>query len=176
MSKKVAVVLAGNTITFTREPVANNVPDIIDKLTVIGVTGTFNKKPNNGELPHGVVVGAYTVGETITGGTSGATAVVAGFKNTVILNLSDIVGTFVAAETITGGTSTATSTTSAAVTPTSYAGEWTYPYLAMTVLQINMNDGSSVSIELQDVSNQSTWSTGTLAGLKAAEADINAFL
>jgi hypothetical protein len=176
MPNTTAIVLAGNTIKLTREPVADNVPDLLDKNNVTTVSGVFNIKPNNGELAHGVVVLAFTVGETITGGTSGATAVVAGFKNTVILNLSEINGTFVAGETITGGTSGATATVSSAVVPTSYDGEWIYPYPTMTILQIEMNDGSKMAIELQDVSNQVTWSTGTLAGLQAAITAINAFL
>jgi hypothetical protein len=179
MPKTTAIVLTATTISLTREPVANNVPDIINAHTITTVSGVFNKKPNNGELAHGVVVGAFEVGETITGGTSGATAVIAGFKNTVILNLSDIdesAGAFVAGETITGGTSAATATVSAAVVPTSYDGEWIYPYPTMTILQVEKNDHSKMAIELQDVSNQATWSDGTLTGLQTAIAAIEAIL
>jgi hypothetical protein len=176
MPKTTAIVLAGNTITLTREPVADNVSDIINTSNVTTVSGVFNKKPNNGELPHGVVVGDFEIGETITGGTSTATAIVTGFKNTITLILSDIDGIFAAGETITGGTSGATATVSAAVTPTSYPGEWTYPYPTMTILQIEQTDGSAMSIELQDVSNQATWSDGTLLGLQTALAAVDAFL
>lgn len=176
MSKKTAIVLAGNTISLTREPTANNISDLINKATVTTVSGVFNKKPGNGEISHGAVTGSYTLGETITGGTSGATAILVAFKNTIVLSFSNIMGIFIPGETLTGATSSAVSTSSSAVTPTSYSGEWKYPYPTMTILQIEMNDGSKVSIELQDVSNQSAWSDGTLAGLQAAEADVNAFL
>ena len=169
------IVLAGNTISITRNPTANNVADLIDKNNVSVVTGVYAEKPNNGEIPHGTVVGAYEVGETVTGAISGATGVVAGFRGAGILVLTQIVGTFVA-ELLTGGSSGALATSTAGVTPTSYPDEWTYRFPTMTVLTITMNDGKSMSIELQQVSNQATWKTGTLAGLQAAITAINAFL
>lgn len=71
----------------------------------------------------GVVTGGpYTVGETVTGGTSGATAVVAAFDAVgTLLTVTSPVGTFASGETITGGTSTAsaTSTTALVTTPAS---------------------------------------------------------
>lgn len=54
--------------------------------------------------------------------------------------------------------------------------EWTYPYNTMTVLQVERSDGAKESIELQDVSNQATWSGGTKNDLNQAIADINAWL
>lgn len=53
---------------------------------------------------------------------------------------------------------------------------WQYPYETMTVLQIEKADGSRLNIELQDVSNQGTWNTGTLVALQTAIAAINAWL
>lgn len=58
-------------------------------------------------LGYGGLVGTFAIGETITGGTSGATAVIT-FDDGSNLNLDSVTGTFVAAETITGGTSGAT--------------------------------------------------------------------
>lgn len=55
-------------------------------------------------------------------------------------------------------------------------GYWTYPYATITSIQVQMQDGSRLEIELQDVANQGTWNTGTLAALNAAIAAINAWL
>jgi hypothetical protein len=55
------------------------------------------------------VVGAYTVGETVTGGTSAATGVVVSFDtDNGYLILTTVVGTFTKTETLTGGTSLTT--------------------------------------------------------------------
>lgn len=60
-------------------------------------------------IAHGTVTGGpFTVGETITGGTSGATAVVRKVGPGDVLEVDTIVGTFSASETLTGGTSSAT--------------------------------------------------------------------
>lgn len=60
-------------------------------------------------LNHGTVTsGPFVVGETVTGGTSAATAVVQKV-GTNYLVVDNITGTFSASETITGGTSSATS-------------------------------------------------------------------
>jgi hypothetical protein len=57
------------------------------------------------------VVGVYVSGETVTGGTSAATATVVSFNTTTDrLVLKDIVNVFEEAETFTGGTSGATGT------------------------------------------------------------------
>ena len=74
---------------------------------------------------HGTVTGTFQAGETITGGTSGFTAVVDAIETTdEFLQVSTVVGTPQAAETITGGTSGATATTDASLfyedTPSGY--------------------------------------------------------
>lgn len=57
------------------------------------------------------LTGTYTVGETVTGGTSSATGVVDTWDAArSMLTMRSISGTFQAAETLTGGTSSATST------------------------------------------------------------------
>lgn len=53
---------------------------------------------------------------------------------------------------------------------------WIYPYATITSIQVQMQDGSRMAIELQDVANQATWNTGTLAALNQAIADINSWL
>ena len=56
--------------------------------------------------------GSFTDGETITGGTSGASATVDSTTSTEVLDVSSVSGTFKAGETITGGTSGTTATVS----------------------------------------------------------------
>lgn len=58
---------------------------------------------------------------------------------------------------------------------TAQEGEWGYRYVTMTVLHIITDDDKHFNIELQEVSNQPTWSTGLLTGLQQAIADINAW-
>tara|TARA_R110002050_G_scaffold165733_1_gene296169 strand:+ start:1743 stop:2627 length:885 start_codon:yes stop_codon:yes gene_type:complete len=59
--------------------------------------------------------GSFTVGETITGGTSAATASVTSLPSSTSMAITIPSGTFSSGETITGGTSAATTTVSAAV-------------------------------------------------------------
>lgn len=62
-------------------------------------------------LDYGSLTGTYTVGETVTGGTSGATATVVADTGSQ-LQLLPVSGEFVSGETATGGTSAAHATTS----------------------------------------------------------------
>ena len=55
--------------------------------------------------------GSFTIGETITGGTSAATASVITKTNSTSMTITVPSGTFTSGETITGGTSSATTTT-----------------------------------------------------------------
>jgi hypothetical protein len=72
------------------------------------------------DIPAGTITitvtasGAFTVAETITGGTSGATASVLTKPTSTTMELTVPTGTFVVSETITGGTSGATTAVSAA--------------------------------------------------------------
>ena len=59
--------------------------------------------------------GSFTVGETITGGTSAATASVTSLPSSTTMAITIPSGTFTSGETLTGGTSAATTTLSAAV-------------------------------------------------------------
>ena len=59
--------------------------------------------------------GSFSVAETITGGTSGATASITSKPSSTTLAITIPSGTFSASETITGGNSAATTTVSAAV-------------------------------------------------------------
>jgi hypothetical protein len=58
---------------------------------------------------------SFTVGETITGGTSAATASITSLPSSTTMAITLPSGTFTSGETITGGTSAATTTVSAAV-------------------------------------------------------------
>lgn len=179
MSKTSTIVLGASAMSITRDPAASNVADLIERLNITGVSGVFNAKPVHGKISTGVITGNYLVGDTITGGTSGATGTFTGYEGTAaapVLVMSNIVGTFVSGELLTGAPSGATATSSSAVTPLNYTGEWTYPYNTMTILQVEKVDGSRLSIELQDVSIPNTWNNGSLANLQQAIADINAWL
>jgi|TARA_R110000787_G_scaffold1203_2_gene4310 hypothetical protein len=59
--------------------------------------------------------GSFTVGETLTGGTSAATASVTSLPSATTMAITIPSGTFTSGETLTGGTSAATTTLSAAV-------------------------------------------------------------
>jgi hypothetical protein len=59
--------------------------------------------------------GSFSIGETITGGTSSATAEIITKPSATTFTITVPVGTFAAAETITGSSSAATTTVSAAV-------------------------------------------------------------
>ena len=54
--------------------------------------------------------------------------------------------------------------------------EWMYHYPTMTIITIELNDGNFERMELQDITNQPTWSTGTLPAMNLAIAAINAWL
>ena len=58
---------------------------------------------------------SFTVGETITGGTSAATASITSLPSSTTMAITLPSGTFTSGETLTGGTSSATTTLSAAV-------------------------------------------------------------
>ena len=62
--------------------------------------------------------GSFSVAETITGGTSGATASITSIPSSTSIAITVPEGTFVATETITGATSGATTTVSAAISLT----------------------------------------------------------
>ena len=74
-----------------------------------------------GEYPAGVLTitvgasGSVSVGETITGGTSAATAKITSLPASTSMAITIPSGTFTSGETLTGGTSAATTTLSAAV-------------------------------------------------------------
>lgn len=177
MSKTSTVVLgATGNLEITRDPIADNITELIPKDQITQVVGIFNEKPSTGEVTYENQSGPFEIGETITGGTSGATAVIQSFKGATVMILENVVGTFVDGEVITGGTSTETADVVGDSVSTSYPGEWNYRFDTMTVLQIEKSDNSRFNIELQEVSNQATWNLGTNAALQAAVAAINAWL
>ena len=64
--------------------------------------------------------GSFTVGETITGGSSSATAKITNLPSSTSFAITIPSGTFTSGETLTGGTSGATTTLSAAVDLTDF--------------------------------------------------------
>jgi hypothetical protein len=52
---------------------------------------------------------------------------------------------------------------------------WRYRFNSAVIMHIQISDGNSLKIELQEITNQPTW-TGNLAGQKQALSDINASL
>lgn len=62
------------------------------------------------------------------------------------------------------------------VQPQSFDNEWIYPYETMTIVEVVTQEGRRFNVELQDVSNKPTWSTGTKAGLDQCITDFNAWL
>ena len=51
-----------------------------------------------------------------------------------------------------------------------------YPHTNKTILRIERSDDHApITFELQDVTNQATWSTGLITGLEQAKEDIAGF-
>lgn len=107
------------------------------------LNGIYGGLTSGKYLPISSASASFTVGETVTGGSSSATATVVLDSNGEFLLVSGGSGTFTAGETITGGTSgsTATVTTYAA---TVYAHVGTLPDSSFTTytLQINYVDNA----------------------------------
>lgn len=56
------------------------------------------------------------------------------------------------------------------------SGYWNYRFDTITVIRISIVDGKHLDIELQEVTNQPTWSGGTLADQQQAVEDIRDWL
>lgn len=176
MALKMNIVLGATAMEITPLPTGSNSTELIEKINIVGVLPVKRQvKPVNANAFISAVSGPFKLGETVTGGTSGATATLYRFDGTARFYLMDIVGSFVAGETLTGGTSAETATLDK-IEPASFDEEWSYRYKTITTICIAINDGSELLIELQDVANKVTWNTGTLAAQNQAVADINAWL
>lgn len=98
---------------------------------LISAGWTSNFTSSTFQVATGAITGTFTAGETITGGTSGATQVVATSTSTSPVNLTNSspsttnVIPFTAGETITGGSSGAHATVNAAPQPT-FSGDNSY--------------------------------------------------
>lgn len=53
---------------------------------------------------------------------------------------------------------------------------WKYRFPTMTEIAINLSNGDTVNLELQEITNQGTWNLGTQAAQATAVAAINAVL
>lgn len=101
------------------------------KLASNGAVAANSVYPQTTNLTLTSVTGAYAQGETVTGGTSGATATVIDYNqpgNAGVLRIVSITGTFQVAELVTGGTSSAIGTTSVVTAPAvaPYTGDTLY--------------------------------------------------
>jgi len=81
--------------------------------TTIALAAGISEYPSGSLTLSVTATGSFTVGETITGGTSGATASITSTLTTTSFATTIPVGSFTLNETITGGTSGATTTVSA---------------------------------------------------------------
>ncbi len=81
--------------------------------TTITLAAGISEYPSGSLTLSVAATGSFTVGETITGGTSGATASITSSPTTTAFATTIPVGSFALNETITGGTSGATTTVSA---------------------------------------------------------------
>jgi hypothetical protein len=106
---------SGTTLTTTGE-IRVDVSGQLDDLTFSQVcnqgnahTAEWTPRTTDSIFEHGTPSGAFTLGETVTGGTSGSTAVVEGVGADFI-QVSTISAPFEVGEVITGGTSTETAT------------------------------------------------------------------
>jgi len=81
--------------------------------TTIALAAGISEYPSGSLTLSVAATGSFTVGETITGGTSGATASITSTLTTTSFATTIPVGSFTLNETITGGTSGATTTVSA---------------------------------------------------------------
>ncbi len=123
-----------DTVDLTLTPIAggyNLAANTILQDSFVGVksltqTNTSYCKRTNQYLllQYTALVGSFTIGETITGGTSGATGVIVTNAFGTI-TYSTPVGVFVAGEVITGGTSAATATLTS-------AGKYENPFQSIT--------------------------------------------
>jgi len=173
---KLYIVFDGNDLKVTQDVSGTNNLELYPKSAIKGVTPLgLITKPSNANISYSAASGPFDIGEEIEGGTSGATGDVREYRGSDGLILENVVGVFTDGETITGATSTETATVeSSDYNPT--VNEWTYSYPTVTVVHIDMLDGARLNIELQDVSNQATWSTGDQAGINNAITAINTWL
>lgn len=95
-------------------PISFNRARIASVQILAGTAGSGNTGSSERVLDITPVTSVLEVGETITGGTSGATGTIISIAlDGLSIRVGSIVGTFAAAETITGGTSGATATVGA---------------------------------------------------------------
>lgn len=107
------------------------------------INGAYGGVTSGRYLPISGASGTFTVGETVTGGTSAATGVVGLDSDSEFLLLTSPSGTFVAGETITGGTSSKTATvTTYASTVYGHVGTLPDSSFPTYTLQLNYVDSA----------------------------------
>ena len=178
-----------STMIITEEPIASNTPETLVLAHVLAVIPVFfdYSKPE----VHNIVstTAAHTVrfagkmalemkvGMNVTlAGTAASdgtypvvSASVVGANTVVVLG-----GAAVATAGAVGTVSFTTGSVEQNDTGTQF-GE-TYPFRRMTKVIIESHDGKRLELELQNITNQATWSLGTREALNTAMTDINALL
>ncbi len=194
-TKKYQVDIATNpsVIMITAEPVANNVTESFPIAEIVQVTPVFFDFSSPASPVTTLVVAYAAAPNEITFAGNYVADLTAG-DIIAISGSSDNDGNYTVVSSVVSGANTVVTVTetiipttvdgSVTFTPNSgtventSAGDdlrATYPYKRMTKLIIETQN-KKLTIELQDVTNHATWSTGTKAGLKVAALAINALL
>ncbi len=98
----------------------NTVLSVVNQASEFIETAKIASFTQNGTLAYTGSSGTFTVNETITGGTSGATGTVLTGLSSTPFTVANITGTFVNGETVTGGTSSKTATVNGSLTSVTY--------------------------------------------------------
>jgi hypothetical protein len=102
MSKTVTIILGATAMEVTPDPTGSNSTELIPMGEIVGVYPVkFNKKPSNADLFYSSISSPASIGDTVTGVTSGATGTIAGFIGTGGFELNDVVGQFEDGEDLT---------------------------------------------------------------------------
>lgn len=196
-TKKFQVDITTNpsTIIQTPEPVASNSPSTIPVSNIMAVTPFyFDFTSYLPPVAAAVIIAYATAPNKITIAGEHAIEFVGGQTMTISGSTSND-GVFTTISAVNVGGNTVITVVEAIVaipvdgtlayTPTSGNVEnnesgdsfrETYPYPRMTRIVMDLFDGQKLDWELQSISNQPTWSGGSLASLNTALAAINALL
>lgn len=148
---KTQIVLGATAMEITREPIADNVTELIPKGQIASVIPlSFIKKPSHATLFYSGISSGASIGDTIMGVTSGATGVIAGFIGTSGFNLVDVVGQFEKDEPLTINGSFSWAGTAAATGP--FNG----------VSGTTSGSGTGATFDVSDASGSGTYDTVTV--------------
>jgi hypothetical protein len=164
---------AAPTVKFDGVAGANLVVVSDSELTVDTPAGkvALNVAEYHTKLAHGSVSGGpFTVGETVTGGTSAATGVVTQVEAAYLM-VKTVTGVFEDAETITGGTSGASAALSAAPTVPVFSASETVTGQTSAVTAVVQ---VALPLKVDTLSGSFSASEEILGGTSAARATLSA--